>query len=35
MIYIFAKDIFFFAEGSVIFWNVPQLERDSVLHFLR
>jgi uncharacterized Rmd1/YagE family protein len=29
------KDIFFYADGSVIFWNVPQLERDSVLGFLK
>lgn len=29
------KDIFFFEHGSVIFWNVPQLERDTVLNFLR
>lgn len=29
------KDIFFFADGSVIFWSVPELERKSVLDFLR
>ena len=28
------KEIFFFKEGSVIFWNVPELERNSVLKFL-
>ncbi len=30
-----SRDIFFFADGSVIFWNVPQIERESVLNFLR
>lgn len=30
-----SKDIFFFSDGSVIFWNVPHLERDTVLNFLR
>ena len=30
-----AKDIFFFADGSIIFWNMPQLERTQVLDFLR
>jgi uncharacterized Rmd1/YagE family protein len=29
------KDIFFFADGSVIFWSVPELERKTVLKFLR
>ena len=29
------KDIFFFADGSVIFWSVPELERRTVLDFLR
>ena len=29
------KDIFFFADGSVIFWSVPELERKSVLDFIR
>ena len=29
------KDIFFFADGSVIFWSVPELERKTVLDFLR
>lgn len=28
------REIFFFKEGSVIFWNVPELERHSVLKFL-
>ena len=30
-----SKDIFFFADGSVIFWNMPHLERTQVLDFLR
>ena len=29
------KEIFFFEHGSVIFWDVPQLERDNVLNFLQ
>jgi len=29
------KDIFFFKEGCVVFWNVPELERSSVLKFLK
>ncbi|XP_040577284.1 required for meiotic nuclear division protein 1 homolog [Lepeophtheirus salmonis] len=30
------KDIFFFAEkGSVVFWNVPEFERENVLQFLK
>ena len=29
------KDIFFFADGSVVFWSVPELERKTVLDFLR
>ena len=29
------KDIFFFADGSVIFWSIPELERKTVLDFLR
>ena len=29
------KDMFFFADGSVIFWSVPELERKTVLNFLR
>ncbi len=32
--YLFIQEIFFFKEGSVIFWNVPELERSSVLKFL-
>ena len=29
------KEIFFYKEGCVIFWNVPELERSSVLKFLK
>lgn len=29
------REIFFFEQGSVVFWNVPELERDNVLAFLR
>ena len=29
------REIFFFADGSVIFWSVPELEREMVLRFLR
>ena len=29
------KDIFFFKEGCVVFWNVPELERNSVLKFIK
>lgn len=29
-----SKDIFFFKDGNVVFWNVPELERNSVLKFL-
>jgi len=29
------KEIFFFKVGCVVFWNVPELERNSVLKFLR
>jgi len=29
------KEIFFFDDGSTVFWNVPHLERENVLHFLR
>jgi len=29
------KEIFFFKEGCVVFWNVPELERDGVLRFIR
>ena len=32
---ILSKDIFFFADGSVIFWNMPHLERTQVLDFIR
>ena len=29
------RDIFFFKEGCVVFWNVPELERGQVLTYLR
>ncbi|ODN04073.1 Required for meiotic nuclear division protein 1 [Orchesella cincta] len=29
------REIFFFREGAVIFWNVPYLERVNVLKFLK
>jgi len=29
-----SKEIFFFKDGNVIFWNIPELERNSVLSFL-
>lgn len=29
------RHIYFFSEGSVVFWNVPNLEQQSVLHFLK
>ena len=29
------KEIFFFKEGCVVFWNVPELERNSVLKFVQ
>jgi hypothetical protein len=32
--FLFFQEIFFFKEGSVIFWNVPELERNLVLKFL-
>ncbi len=32
--FLFVQEIFFFKEGSVIFWNVPELERNLVLKFL-
>ncbi|XP_023342438.1 required for meiotic nuclear division protein 1 homolog [Eurytemora carolleeae] len=28
------KEIFFFKDGNVVFWNVPELERNNVLKFL-
>ena len=28
------QEIFFFKDGNVIFWNIPELERNSVLSFL-
>jgi len=28
-----SKEIFFFKDGNIIFWNVPELERNSVLKF--
>jgi len=30
-----SKEIFFFKVGCVVFWNVPELERNSVLKFLK
>jgi len=30
-----SKEIFFFKVGCVVFWNVPELERNSVLGFLK
>ena len=30
-----SKEIYFFKVGCVVFWNVPELERNSVLRFLR
>ncbi|XP_037791646.1 required for meiotic nuclear division protein 1 homolog isoform X4 [Penaeus monodon] len=29
------REIYFFREGSVVFWNVPEIERDNVLRFLK
>lgn len=29
------RHIYFFSEGSVVFWNVPDLEQQSVLEFLK
>lgn len=29
------REIYFFGEGSVVFWNVSELERKNVLKFLR
>ena len=29
------REIFFFEQGSVVFWNVPVLERENVLAFLK
>ena len=29
------KEIFFFKEGCVVFWNVPELERNQVLNSLK
>ncbi|XP_064459837.1 required for meiotic nuclear division protein 1 homolog [Ornithodoros turicata] len=29
------RDLFIFKEGSVVFWNFPELERKSVLHLLK
>ena len=30
-----AKEIFVFRIGCVVFWNVPKLERNAVLNFLK
>ena len=29
------REIYFFREGSVVFWNVSELERKNVLEFLQ
>lgn len=29
------REIFFFSDGSVIFWSVPELEREMVLRFVK
>ncbi|XP_054716813.1 required for meiotic nuclear division protein 1 homolog isoform X2 [Uloborus diversus] len=29
------RHIYFFSEGSVVFWNVPDLEQQSILKFLK
>jgi len=29
------REIYFFREGSVVFWNVSELERKNVLLFLK
>ena len=29
------REIYFFSEGSVVFWNVSELERKNVLSFLK
>ncbi|KAF8783070.1 Required for meiotic nuclear division protein like [Argiope bruennichi] len=29
------RQIYFFSEGSVVFWNVPELEQQNVLRFLK
>ncbi|XP_067125179.1 required for meiotic nuclear division protein 1 homolog [Centruroides vittatus] len=29
------REIYFFREGSVVFWNVPEIERQEVMLFLR
>ena len=29
------REIYFFREGSVVFWNVSELERRNVLKFLK
>lgn len=29
------KDIFFFREGTVVMWNIPELESGNVLQLLR
>lgn len=29
------REIFFFEQGSVVFWNVPPLERENVLAFVK
>lgn len=29
------REIYFFREGSVVFWNVSELERSNVLNFIK
>jgi len=29
------REIFFFSDGSIIFWSVPELEREMVLRFVK
>lgn len=29
------REIYFFSEGSVVFWNVSEIERKNVLAFLK
>ncbi|XP_076038844.1 required for meiotic nuclear division protein 1 homolog isoform X4 [Oratosquilla oratoria] len=34
-IYEVQREIFFFRDGSVVFWNVPEIERQNVLAFIK
>ncbi|XP_076307524.1 required for meiotic nuclear division protein 1 homolog isoform X2 [Tachypleus tridentatus] len=29
------REVYFFSEGSVVFWNVPEIEQQAVLKFLK